>query len=120
MKLAKERRRFSRVKDNIVALFQSVEGGMSFETMTKDISQGGLTFITSHSIPKRTEVQFEIQQPLNSDKDLFLPMEAKIQIVWIRKIEDNDEYLIGAKIIEMNKKSQNRIRNYVSNRLKAA
>ena len=115
----RERRRFPRIKDNIFVLFQSMEREMSFEAITNNISQGGLMFRTSNFIAERTELLLEICQPLNSDKDLFLPMSAKVQIAWIRKVEDNDEYLIGAKITKMDEKNQKGLSNYISNRLKS-
>jgi len=118
MQLIKERRRFLRVKDNIFVLFQSVKGKMSFETITEDISQNGLMFTTSNFIPERTELQFEIQQPLNSNKGLFLPIAAKVRVMWSRKKECNDEYVVGGEIIEMNEENQNRIKGYVDNSLK--
>jgi len=118
MQLIKERRIFPRVKDNIFVFFQLMKGDMSFETITEDISQGGLMFTTSNFIPERTELQCEIQQPLNSSKDLFLPIAAKVRVMWSRKKERDNEYVVGGKIIEMNEENENRIRNYVDNSLK--
>ena len=114
----KEHRRFPRIKDNIFIFFQSMEDNMPLEAITKDISQGGLMFKGSNFIPERTELKFEIYQPLNPAKDMFLSMPAKAQVVWIRKLQEDNQYLVGLKIIKMNEENQNRFSRYINNRLK--
>lgn len=114
----KERRKFTRIKDNIFVFFQSIEDDKTFETITKDISQAGLMFTTSNFIPNNNKLRLEICQPLNYNKDTLFAIAAKAQIVWIKPMQENDEYLVGAKITKMNKKNQNRLISYINTRLK--
>ena len=115
----KERRKFPRIQDSIFIFFQSIEDEVSsFEAITKDISQAGLMFRTANFIPERSKLRLEVCQPLNYPKDTLLSIPAKVRIVWSKKIQENDEYLVGAKIIKMDEKNQNKLINYINIRLK--
>ena len=91
---------------------------MSIEVITKDISQVGLMFNTSNFIPEHSELRLEICQPLNYNKNIFLSILTKVRIVWIKQVQENSEYLVGAKITKMNKENQNRLVKYIDSRLK--
>lgn len=114
----KEHRRFPRIKDNIFALVQSMEGNMLLEAIARDISQGSLSFKTSNFILERTELKLEIYQPLNYNKNTFLSLPVRVRIVWIRQAPENNENFIGIKITKMNEVHQDSLAYYINGRLK--
>ncbi len=114
----KERRKFPRIKDIFFASFQSREGDMSVEAITKDISQGGLSFKTSNFIPERTELKLEIYQPLNYNNSIFLSIPVKVRIVWIRQASENNENFIGVKITKMSEGYRDSLAYCINDKLK--
>jgi len=114
----KERRRFPRIKDNIFISFQPMGDDMLLEAITKDISQQGLMCKTSNFMLEGTELILEICQPLNYNKDIFLCILAKARVIWLKEVQEDNEYLIGVKITKMNDENQNKLSSYVNNRLK--
>lgn len=114
----KERRRFPRIKDNIFISFQPIGDDILLEAITKDISQGGLMCKTSSFVSEGTKLRLEICQPLNYNKDRFLCIPAKAGVIWIKKTQEDGEYLVGVKIIKMDDGNQDRLSRYVKNRLK--
>lgn len=117
---ALEKRKFSRVKENIF-IFQHLKSGNpdKFMAITCDIGGGGLMFETERSIPQGGILDFEIYQPIDSRKIIFFSIFAKAKVIWIRKIdkdhfeEGENKYRVGVEFSEINGEDRKRVDTYV-------
>lgn len=116
-----EKRRFSRLKDNIFALchLSSDSGVEEFKVITEDISAGGLMFETEISIPQESRLNLEIYQPVNRDKTMIFCIPVFTKVAWVREIDkDNFEsgenrYRAGIEFLEIKEEDKNRILEYI-------
>lgn len=115
-----ERRRFSRLKDNIFIFgnlrLSPIE---EFKALTKDISAGGLMLETERDISEESELELQIYQPMDSDKRVIFSILVLTKVKWIRQIEkDNFEqgenkYRVGIEFLELKEEDRERIAKYV-------
>ena len=115
-----ERRRFPRSKDNIFVLCSlKASTPVEFKVVASDISAGGLIFETERDVSKDSELELQIYQPRNRDKNMIFSIPVLAKVAWIRKIEkDNFEkgenkYRIGIEFLEIKEKDRKIIANYL-------
>ncbi|MDP2789327.1 MAG: PilZ domain-containing protein [bacterium] len=115
-----ERRRFSRLKDNIFIFgnlrLNPIE---EFKVFTSDISAGGLMFDTEKDIPQDVRLDFEIYQSRDRRKSMIFSIPVSAKIVWKREIEKENfeqgenRYRIGIEFLELKEEDRERIAKYV-------
>lgn len=116
-----ERRKFSRLKDNIF-IFGCLRADPieeEIKAFTNDVSAGGLMFEAERDILKDSELELQIYQPLDRDKRMIFSIPVMAKVIWTRKIEkDNLEegetkYRVGIEFLEIKEKDREMIERYV-------
>ena len=92
----KERRKYVRIHESSQITYELLPGESMKEYATKDISQGGIKFLTREFIPKGSRLKIK----LNLYKKFF-SFEALVKCAWINKIRYNEEYEVGVEFIDM-------------------
>lgn len=119
-----EKRRFSRVKDNIF-IFGNVMANSAeeFKAFTQDINVGGLMFETERDIPKESKLELEIYQPMDSDKRVIFSIPVLAKVIWTEKREKKNfeqgenRYQIGIEFSEMKDEDRQIVTKYIEREL---
>jgi len=117
----KEKREFSRIKENIfiLAAFKKDQENQ-FKVFTRDISGGGLMFETDLDIPAGSELELEIYQPSDKDKEVFFSIHTVARVAWIKGIEKDsfeegeNRHQVGVEFSEIKEEDRQRIINFVN------
>ena len=114
-----ERRKYPRLKDNIFILGNLRSGSEEFKAFTRDINVGGLMFETERDISEESELELEIYQPANRQKNIIFSIPVLAKMVWKREIEKENfeqgenRYRIGIEFLELKEEDRGRIAKYV-------
>lgn len=117
-----ERRKFSRIKDNIFIFCKWKPDYRVIEWITKDISEMGLRFESDKFVPPSTFMEMEIYQPLNYLKSRIVSIYVLANVVWVKEIKKggrykgSNRYIAGAKFTKISKQDRSIIANYVKER----
>ena len=119
-----ERRKFSRFRDNIF-IFGNLKSSPTekFKAFTEDISAGGLTFETERDVPKMSELELEIYQPMDCEKRVIFSIPLLAKVKWTRIIEkDNFEqgenkHRVGIEFSEIKEEDRKIIAKYVERKI---
>lgn len=108
----KERRRFIRIKEDDAISFTILPTYKSTTSLSRDLSIGGIRFLSGRFIPPHSILKLEIKLNL-------LPriIYAIAKIAWIKEIFDDERYDIGAEFIEINKHDLRFLDYYLNKRL---
>ncbi len=78
-------------------------------SITKNISIGGVRFITDEFLPYTARLVLEINMPLPERN-----ISAVAKISWIKKLPAGDSYEVGNQFLEISKDDKNRLSKYLS------
>lgn len=107
----KESRKTPRIKMHIPIKYRKLraENGIkSGSSVSKNLSEGGISFRTSDFISMACKLIVEIDIPKFNK-----PIKAISKIAWIRKLISSDEYEIGSQFIEMTKEDKALLSEYM-------
>jgi Tfp pilus assembly protein PilZ len=105
----KERRQTERVDSRCPLRYQFKGQPNFYETVTRDISEGGLRFITNQFIPAFAELFLEFS--LRSSME---PVQAAAKVSWVQKVPHSDQYQVGAHFTELNQEYRKNISDCLS------
>ncbi|MFB0527465.1 MAG: PilZ domain-containing protein, partial [bacterium] len=120
----RERRKFSRIGDNIFIFCKLKPDYRVIEWITKDISEMGLSFGSDKFVSPSTFVEMEIYQPLDYLKSKIVSIYVLANVVWVKEIrkvnrcKGSNRYIGGVKFTKISKQDRGIIVNYVNERLK--
>jgi len=103
-----ERRRYIRIPENLQIFYEIIPSEKVKECATKNISQGGIKFITDEFIPKDSHLKIKV----NFYKTLF-SFEALVKCVWVREMNYSDEYEVGVDFIDIPPEAVSYLINYI-------
>ena len=103
-----ERRRYIRIPENLQIFYEVIPTDKVKECATKNISQGGIKFITDEFIPKDSHLKIKV----NFYKTLF-SFEALVKCVWVREMNYSEEYEIGVDFIDIPPDAVRYLINYI-------
>ncbi len=107
-----EKRRLSRIRGNLPLRYELRPEGKYGNTVTKDVSEGGLRIVLDHYIPKLSQMLLQLN--LSSAKIVDLTG----NVTWSQRIPNSYRYESGIKFTNINSQTRKEIEEYVStNRL---
>jgi c-di-GMP-binding flagellar brake protein YcgR len=116
-----ERRKFSRLKDNIFILGSLKSSPTEeFKAITNNISADGIMFETERNISKDSELELEIYQPVNRHKDIIFSIPVLARVIWVEELKkDNFEqgeniYRIGIEFSEIKEEDRQRVAKFIN------
>lgn len=80
------------------------------ETLTKDLSVGGLRCISATLFPVSTDIQVELVL-MNGEE----PLTARGQTRWFRMIANSDQFDIGISLLDLSPQNKRRLSAYLDN-----
>ena len=95
--ISQERRQSERVISRCPLRYQFKGQPNFYDTVTRDISAGGLRFITNQFIPAFAELFLEL-----SLRPAAEPLQVPAKVTWIQKVPHSDQYHVGACFSELN------------------
>lgn len=106
-----ERRRYRRAESSLSIQYRNLRkpGDVPIQTLTKNISEGGVSFKSSEFISLACRLVVEISLPI-----LPKPIKAISKIAWIRKIPSSDQYELGNQFLEITKEDKAHLINFVN------
>jgi len=107
-----DKRRYKRVESVLPVQFKNLRKATdpANGTLTHNISEGGVCFMTKEFISLACRLVVEINLPA-----LPKPIKAISKIAWIKKIPTNNQYMLGNQFLEMTKEDRAHVMNFVSN-----
>lgn len=111
-----ENRKFVRIEWPVIIKYKTVEDPYAGDQIVgKDISEGGARFIVYERLMKGTKLEMELEMPFDS-----IPILAKGEIAWIKKIGDENSKTFEAGVIFKNisQIDQKRLKMYIENEIK--
>lgn len=113
-----ERRKFRRIETTIFC--QLVQGRERIESVSRDISGGGLMFEIDRFTPPLATFELEIYQPVDYRKSKIVSIFIFARVVWIKEIEESpkfegsNKYVVGIEFIEIEEEDRTMIAKYVA------
>lgn len=105
-----ERRRFPRIDSNVPVKYRNLRtAAIPMGSLTKNISEGGISFKTNEFISLACRLVVEIALPA-----IPKPIKAISKVAWIRKMSSGDEYEMGNQFLEISKEDRSLITDYVN------
>lgn len=106
-----EKRRFPRVKVRIPVRYKEVRDGaesVAVDSLTCDVSAGGLRFTTDKLISKARNLLLELDIP-----NLIHPVKAVSRVAWVEKTNVDGHYEIGSEFMEITEKDRELIAKFL-------
>jgi len=93
-----EKRKFPRIKTAIPLRYKELHGNtyLAKGALTRNLSGGGVKFVSNGFIALACHLMFEIQLPSISN-----PIKAISKPVWVRKMRHGDNYEIGSQFLAL-------------------
>ena len=109
-----EKRRSERVFSRIPLQYRKMKGAGEeiLQTRIKDISDGGLKFMTNEFLSLACRLIVEISMPTTPRH-----IKAISKIAWIRKVDDGHNYEIGTQFLDMAREDKKEIELYIKSLL---
>lgn len=105
-----ERRRFQRIDSNLPLKYKNLRTTtLPMGSLTKDISEGGVSFKTSEFISLACRLVVELNLPT-----VPKPIKAISKVAWIKKLSSGDQYEMGNQFLEISKEDRAIITDYVN------
>ena len=105
-----EKRRFQRIDSNLPLRYKNLKTAtVPMGSLTKNISEGGISFKTNEFISLACRLVVEITLPT-----VQRPIKAISKVAWIRKLASGEQYELGNQFLEISKEDRNLITDYVS------
>ena len=104
----KDQRKYVRVPESSQVFYEIIPGDRVVECATKDISEGGIRFVTQEFIPQGSHLRIKI----NFHKTLF-SFEALVKWVWESEIPHTEAYEIGVEFIDIPQDAVKYLQHYI-------
>ncbi|MFH0838951.1 MAG: PilZ domain-containing protein [Candidatus Omnitrophota bacterium] len=107
-----ERRRFQRVACHIPVQYKSLNKNSSNDIkggLSKDISAGGVRFVSTYFLPVFSMLNLEISLDSNLHK-----ITAMARVVWVQKLPYNENYVVGLEFVNIEHKDRLKINRFTS------
>ena len=108
-----ERRKYIRIPEKTEISYSVVSTAISGQYTTSDISQKGIRFLVHHFIPKDSQLKVKI-----TFAQTKVPIEALVELMWIRELPYSGSYEVGARFIDISQKDMDhlldRIKSFVN------
>ena len=105
-----ERRRFVRIPDDSTITYRVMPEAKSEDFFTRNISQGGISFLVHKFIPKNRQLKIKLQL-----KKVPFYFETIVKLVWIRKVAHSERYEIGVEFVSLPEKATELLIAYITN-----
>ena len=105
-----EKRKSLRFRMSVPLEYKKLRGGPEAlkGSLAKDLSSGGVRFITDEFMAFTARLVLDIALPLPERS-----ISAVSKIAWIKKLPAGDRYEVGNQFLEMSKDDKNRLSNYL-------
>ena len=115
MNYVEERRRYKRIDSALAVRYRNLRANNSpiEESLTKNISEGGVCFNSNEFISLACRLIVEITLPTTPK-----PIKAISKIAWIRKLPSSDQYQVGNHFLEIGKEDKDRISGFITQVMK--
>ena len=109
--MTEEKRRYKRAGSALSIQYKNLRkiNDPAGESLSRNISEGGVCFQTSKFISLACRLIVEISIPTS-----LKPIKAISKVAWIRKISSGDQYELGNQFLEISKEDKSIITDYVS------
>ena len=111
-----ESRKFVRIEWPVIIKYKTVEEPRAQDQIvSKDVSEGGARFIVYERLMKGTKLDVQLEAPFDS-----MPMFAKGEVAWIKKIGDENSkaFEVGIIFKNISQNDQKRLKMYIENEIK--
>jgi c-di-GMP-binding flagellar brake protein YcgR len=112
--LSVERRQSPRMETSIPVRYRILRDGaeaVGTSTVTCDLSTGGLCFMANEFLSTACRLILELDIPA-----LTQPITTVSTVAWVQKEEDNGQYRVGSRFMEITERDRELIAKYVSGR----
>ena len=109
-----EKRRYPRVQTTLPLRYNELHGKSysAKDTVTKNISEGGVRFQTDRFFSLACHLVVEISVP-----ELFKPIRTISKVAWIKKLPSGTEYEIGGQFLAMTNEDEEQLAQYTKRAL---
>ena len=83
-------------------------GGQLIETLTKDLSPGGLRCVVSSPLPVGCQLALEVALPRGQDV-----VEVRGRTAWFRLLQDGEQFDLGVTFTEVSAETKRRLSSYL-------
>ena len=105
-----ERRRFVRITENLQISYEVMSKRMVRDSLTKDVSQAGIRFLTQEFIAKDSLLKIR----LILEKIPF-SFETLARVVWVREVSRSGRYEIGVEFTNISAEAAKQLIDYLTN-----
>jgi c-di-GMP-binding flagellar brake protein YcgR len=106
----KEKRKYSRINARLPLQFKDIQRPIEAYagSLTKDISEGGIRFVSNEFLSIFTRLLLEISIPSFSR-----PIKAISKVAWIRKVPRSSQYNVGLKFMDMTEEDSKHLASFI-------
>ena len=107
----KERRRHPRVNAHLPLQYKDVQRPIETYsgTLSRDISEGGVRFISNEFLSIFTRLLLEVSVP-----SLSRPLKAISKVAWIQKIPRSNQYNVGVRFMDMTEEDKKQLNSFIA------
>lgn len=111
MPYVKERRQFPRINARLPLQFKDIQRPIETYSgsLTRDISAGGVRFLSNEFLSIFTRLLIEASIPSFSR-----PVKAISKVAWIRKIPSGNQYDVGVKFMDMTEEDKKHLASFIA------
>lgn len=103
-----ERRKTHRVRIYLPLRVRFNQNQQVSETLTRDLSGGGLRYISQQPVPVLAE--FGLELTLAAGRE---PFTARGKVVWFQRIPHSEQFEVGVSFLEVSQENQRRLSTYL-------
>lgn len=112
MVLPAERRRYPRLHSYLPIRFYPAGSPRYLDTLTKDLSVGGVRVVTDLFLPTASDVVVELPLYRNT-----APIYSRAKVMWTQHIRYSDQYQVGLEFLELPPERRRDLVTYVQDAL---
>lgn len=107
----KERRRFSRINARLPLQYKDIQRPIETYsgTLTRDISEGGVRFISNEFLSIFTRLLLEISVPSFSR-----PIKVISKVAWIQKFPRTNQYNVGVQFMDVTEEDKKHLASFIA------
>lgn len=105
---SEERRRWRRLRSHLPVRYQDLRTQRFVETLSKDISVGGVQCLTHEFLPTARELLVEISLYRGTPE-----LKARARVAWIRQVPHADQYCMGLEFLTLPDALREEIHAYI-------
>ena len=106
-----ERRRQPRVNARLPLQYKDIQRPIEIYsgTLSRDVSQGGIRFISNEFLSIFTRLLLEVSVP-----SLSRPIKAISKVAWIQKIPRSSQYNVGVQFLDMTEEDKKQLASFIA------